>query len=115
MNRTCKILPLVSLLLLPVLASAQADTASSEEQRNTNKASTATTTSGFGVRNAATTTTAKPQATTAAGKQRNNDKRSERFTQVSDEARYTAASTQDTELVSEICTYSQYTYTYTCK
>jgi hypothetical protein len=114
MNRTCKILPLVSLLLLPVLASAQADTTSNEEQRN-NKASTATTTSGFGVRNAANTKANKAQATSAAGTQRNNDKRSEGFTQLSDEARYTAASTQDTVLVSEICTYSQYTYTYTCK
>jgi len=111
MNRTFKALPLSILLLVPVLVTAQAAPATNQEQRSPS-ASTAPAASSFGLRNAANTTS-NSQSTKAAAAQ--NDARKQRYTEALGNQRYVAIDSQTTVLVSEICTYSQYTYTYTCK
>jgi len=110
MNRTFKALSLFSLLLTPVLATAQAAPASTEDQRSATAASAQA--GSFGVRNAANTTS-NAQSAKAAAEQ--NEKRKQRYTEALENPRYVATDSQTTVLVSEICTYSQYTYTYTCK
>ena len=110
MHRTFKALPL--LLLLPVLVNAQTAPDSNADKRNT-KATTSTAAT-YPVRNAATDTTKVQAVKTASSGQSETGKRKLRYSRVLDESRY-IADNQDLVPVSEICTYSPYTYTYSCK
>jgi hypothetical protein len=95
------------LLVLPVLAHAQSG---GNEPRKPEQTSAASNSASFSVRNAANTLSAgaTTETTPTTARQQAPPRESNQDSTARDEAR-------EVVLTSEICTYSRYTYTYTCR